>query len=122
MAATPTRIRTVRRHLLRLQFPDVTSCSYSRAAPLLPPSLTISYFPHPPQPDKHPILSYILAELLQQYVSIPLSLELLNSKTFAPESREEDLHAGYLQLPAGTTVLLTESAVREGVVSEKGEL
>jgi len=37
-----------------------------------------------------------------------------------PESREEDLHSGYLQLPLGTTTLLTESGMEEGQVVERG--
>ncbi|KAL4074577.1 putative alanine racemase-domain-containing protein [Scleroderma yunnanense] len=99
---------------------QLTSRVHSRAASLLPPSLTISNFPHPPQPDMLPIISHALSDLLPQYMVIPLSLELLNTKAFIPESRNEDLHSGYLQLPSGTTTLLTESGVQEGRVVEKG--
>lgn len=99
---------------------DLLLHSHSRATPLLPPSLTISNFPHPPRSDILPSVSHVLSELLPQYMVIPLSLELLNTKTFVPESREEDLHSGYLQLPSGTTLLLTEDGVQEGKVIEKG--
>ncbi|KIO13168.1 hypothetical protein M404DRAFT_992747 [Pisolithus tinctorius Marx 270] len=99
---------------------QLSSKVHIRATPFLPPSLTISHFPPPPQPNMLPTLSHALSELLQKYTPIPLSLELLNTRSFTPESREEDLHSGYLQLPAGTTVLLTESAVFEGKVAEKG--
>jgi hypothetical protein len=58
--------------------------------------------------------------LLPLTVTIPLSLPLLNNSTFTPESKNEDLHAGYLQLPAGCTVLVTESGVAEGKLVEKG--
>jgi hypothetical protein len=53
-------------------------------------------------------------------LTLPLSLPLLNSSAFTPESKNEDLQAGYLQLPAGCTVLVTESGVAEGKVVEKG--
>jgi Mini-chromosome maintenance replisome factor len=58
--------------------------------------------------------------LLPLSVTLPLSLPLLNTSTFTPESKNEDLHAGYLQLPAGCTVLVTESGVAEGKLIEKG--
>lgn len=99
---------------------QLTSKVHSRAPSSLPPSLTISNFPRPPQTNILPIVSHILSELLPQYTVIPLSLELLNTGSFVPESREEDLHSGYLQLPPGTTTLLTESGMEEGKVVEKG--
>ncbi|KIJ69602.1 hypothetical protein HYDPIDRAFT_24427 [Hydnomerulius pinastri MD-312] len=99
---------------------QLTSKVHTRAIPLLPPSLTISYFPQPSQPATLPTLSHVLAELLPQYLPIPLSLDLLNTKSFMPESKEEDLHAGYLQLPHGSTTLLTESGIQEGRLLEKG--
>lgn len=99
---------------------QLSSKVHTRSAAFLPPSLTLSRFPPPPHPNTLPTLSYALSELLRTYTPVPLSLELLNTKSFTPESREEDLHSGYLQLPAGTTILLTESALREGKVTEKG--
>lgn len=65
-------------------------------------------------------LSQILAQILALSLTIPLSLPLLNNASFAPESKEEDLHSGYLQLPTGCTALVTESGVAEGKVTEKG--
>ncbi|KAI6167199.1 mini-chromosome maintenance replisome factor-domain-containing protein [Pisolithus thermaeus] len=99
---------------------QLSSKVHTRSMAFLPPSLTLSRFPPPPHPNMLPTLSYALSELLQKYMPVSLSLELLNTKSFTPESREEDLHSGYLQLPAGTTILLTESALREGNVTEKG--
>jgi len=99
---------------------QLTSKVHSRAIPLLPPSLTISRFPQPSSPELLPTLSHVLAEFLPQYLPISLSLDLLNKIPFLPESKEEDLHSGYLQLPFGTTLLLTESALQEGKLLEKG--
>jgi Mini-chromosome maintenance replisome factor len=62
----------------------------------------------------------MMSLLLPLSVTLPLSLPLLNTSTFTPESKNEDLHAGYLQLPAGCTVLITESGVAEGKLIEKG--
>ncbi|KAI0332090.1 hypothetical protein GY45DRAFT_1360443 [Cubamyces sp. BRFM 1775] len=100
----------------------------SRHPPLLPPSLVISHFPPPPPvpsttasvPPPVPTLSTILQLLLPLTDTLPLSLETLNKKRFVPESQEEDLHAGLLQLPQGTVVLITEGGVREGQLVERG--
>lgn len=51
-----------------------------------------------------------------------LSLEALNNDRFIPESNGEDLSSGYLQVPAGSVMLLTETGVREGNIVEKGVL
>lgn len=53
--------------------------------------------------------------------TLPLSLDLLNRDPFAPESKEEDLHAGVLQLPQGTVLLVTEGGVSEGKLVERGQ-
>lgn len=47
---------------------------------------------------------------------------MLNSVRFAPESVNEDLHSGYLQLAQGTAVLVTESGIEEGKLVERGVL
>ncbi|TDL25050.1 hypothetical protein BD410DRAFT_76463 [Rickenella mellea] len=94
--------------------------SQSRNPPILPPSLTISRFPRPPTSDAAPSLTYVLSELLPRSILVPLSLDLINTINFAPESRDEDLHAGILQLAPGTTVLVTESGIEEGKINEKG--
>lgn len=112
-------IKSVRRDISSRLIVDPQD-RHTRAIPLLPPSLTLSRFPQPSSPEYLPALSHILAELLPQYLLIPLSLDLLNKIPFLPESKEEDLHSGYLQLPLGTTILLTESGVQEGKLLEKG--
>ncbi|KAN0075287.1 putative alanine racemase domain containing protein [Tylopilus felleus] len=99
---------------------QLASKVHTRVIPLLPPSLTISRFPQPPDTELTPTLSHVLEELLPQHLCIPLSLDLLNKTPFLPESKEEDLRAGYLQLPSGTTILLTESAIQEGKLLERG--
>jgi len=53
---------------------------------------------------------------------VELSLEALNNDRFIPESNGEDLSSGYLQVPAGSVMLLTETGIREGNVVEKGVL
>jgi hypothetical protein len=55
-------------------------------------------------------------------VTLPLSLDLLNTVPFAPESVNEDLHSGYLQLAHGTTMLMTEGGIQEGKLVERGVL
>jgi hypothetical protein len=60
--------------------------------------------------------------LLPLHVTLPLSLDLLNSVPFAPESVNEDLHSGYLQLAHGTTMLMTEGGILEGKLVERGVL
>ena len=62
----------------------------------------------------------MLKLLLPLADTLPLSLDTLNTKRFVPESQEEDLHAGLLQLPQGTVMLITEGDVREGQLLERG--
>ncbi|KAG0705327.1 putative alanine racemase-domain-containing protein [Suillus ampliporus] len=99
---------------------ELSAKVYARATPLLPPSLTLSRFPSPAPSSSLPTLHHILSDLLPQYLTVPLSLDLLNKENFSPESKDEDLHSGYLQLPHGSTLLLTENDVREGKLVEKG--
>ena len=73
-------------------------------------------------PSTLPALSHVLSLLLPLHVTLPLSLDLLNSVPFAPESVNEDLHSGYLQLAHGTTVLMTEGGIQEGKLVERGVL
>ncbi|KAF8500970.1 mini-chromosome maintenance replisome factor-domain-containing protein [Russula emetica] len=96
----------------------------SRTRSLNPPSLTLTHFPSPTSssPSTHPSLSDILSLLLPLHVTLPLSLDLLNSVHFAPESVNEDLHSGYLQLAHGTTMLMTEGGLQEGKLVERGVL
>lgn len=62
----------------------------------------------------------MLSLILPRLVNLPLSLQFLNASAFAPESKDEDLHAGVLQLPKGTVLLATESGVSEGQLVGKG--
>ncbi|KAI0670668.1 mini-chromosome maintenance replisome factor-domain-containing protein [Trametes maxima] len=97
-------------------------------SPLLPPSLTISHFPPPPptpsttqiRSSPIPTLSVILQLLLPLTYTLPLSLDVLNKSRFTPESKDEDLHAGVLQLPQGTVLLISEGGVCEGQLLERG--
>ncbi|EKM55766.1 uncharacterized protein PHACADRAFT_95582 [Phanerochaete carnosa HHB-10118-sp] len=104
----------------------------SRNPPLLPPSVTLFQFPSPPVPslaagseDQTPILptpalSHVLSLLLPLAQTLPLSLATLNKVPFSPESKDEDLHSGALQLPHGSMLLVTEGGVREGKLIERG--
>ncbi|THH20559.1 hypothetical protein EW146_g833 [Bondarzewia mesenterica] len=96
----------------------------SRTRSLNPPSLTLSHFPSPSRSSDSstPTLCIILSLLLPTFVVLPLSLDLLNNVPFVPESTQEDLCSGPLQLSSGTTVLITESGVREGKLVERGVL
>ncbi|KAJ7470418.1 putative alanine racemase-domain-containing protein [Mycena latifolia] len=92
----------------------------SRTPALLPPSLTISRFPSPITQTSTPSLSTVLSHLLPIVVTLPLSLEVLNSSSFYPESKNEDLHSGRLQLPRGSVCIVTEGGVTEGGVFDRG--
>ena len=98
--------------------------SQSRTRSLNPPSLTLAHFPSQAStsPSTLPTLSGVLSLLLPLHVTLPLSLDLLNSARFAPESINEDLHSGYLQLAHGTTMLMTEGGIQEGKLIERGVL
>ncbi|THH10835.1 hypothetical protein EW145_g1055 [Phellinidium pouzarii] len=91
----------------------------SRNPPILPPSITLSNFTRP-STSKVPTLSYILSEVLPLYLFLPLTLNYLNEERFEPESRDEDLNSGVLQVPIGTTILATETEVQEGKLIDKG--
>ncbi|KAI0340694.1 hypothetical protein BDW22DRAFT_1486089 [Trametopsis cervina] len=104
----------------------------SRNPPILPPTLTIARFPPPPSSvdtqdtnpssisTSAPALSYILSHLLPITRTLPLSLDVLNKSPFAPESKNEDLHSGALQLPQGSVLLVTEHGIQEGKLVERG--
>lgn len=51
---------------------------------------------------------------------MPLSLQNLNSTAFVPESKDEDLHSGWLQLPKGSVCVVSELELEEGTIAEKG--
>ncbi|TFK55034.1 hypothetical protein OE88DRAFT_992312 [Heliocybe sulcata] len=91
-----------------------------RQTPLLPPSLTLSKLPPPPALSASPALCTVLSLLLPQVIKLPATLDSLNKERYVPESKEEDLHSGYLQVPAGTTVIISEVGLQEGKLHEKG--
>lgn len=74
--------------------------------------------PQPPQPVEPSILS-ALRLLVPAVVHIPLSIPLLNDSRLAPISKDEDLQSGALQLPEDTVVIVTDSEVSEGTVTER---
>ncbi|KAK7693128.1 hypothetical protein QCA50_002694 [Cerrena zonata] len=108
----------------------------SRHPPLIQPSLTLTQFPPPPIPSVtgsesstastalppayHPTLTHVLSEILPLTETLPLSLPYLNTVPFSPESKDEDLHAGVLQLPKGSVLLITEGGISEGKLQERG--
>ncbi|KAJ7349355.1 mini-chromosome maintenance replisome factor-domain-containing protein [Mycena albidolilacea] len=92
----------------------------SRTPPLLPPSLTLSRFPPPTSASSTPSLCTVLSHLLPIVVTLPLSLDLLNTSLFSPESKNEELCSGRLQLPRGTTCIVTEGGITEGGLVERG--
>jgi hypothetical protein len=83
--------------------------------------LTISHFPPPVDRSAIPTLSFVLSQILPLSSLLTLSLHQLNHANFTPESKEEDLHSGVMQVPAGSTFLVTESQVEEGKLEEKGD-
>ncbi|KAJ6618233.1 putative alanine racemase-domain-containing protein [Mycena sp. CBHHK59/15] len=95
----------------------------SRTPAILPPSLTLSRFP-PPNSESFstPSLCTVLSHLLPIVVTLPLSLEVLNNTPFSPESKNEDLHSGTLQLPRGSICVVTEGGITEGGVFDRGIL
>ncbi|KAF9492272.1 hypothetical protein BDN71DRAFT_1451837 [Pleurotus eryngii] len=90
----------------------------SRTPPILPPSLTLAKFPS--HRDQHPILPVVISRIFPTVTHIPLSLSMINATSFFPESKDEDLHSGWLQVPPGSVVLISEGGIREGGVNEKG--
>ncbi|KAF5386600.1 hypothetical protein D9615_001723 [Tricholomella constricta] len=92
----------------------------SRTPPILPLTLTLSRFPSPADANSMPALSHVLSQIFPIVTTLPLSLNTLNTTSFAPEFKTEDLHSGWLQLPSGSVCLVTEGGVTEGGVSQRG--
>lgn len=93
----------------------------SRHPPVLPLSLTIAGFPAPPENlDTKPALYHVLSQIFPLVSILPLTLDTLNNTPFCPESKDEDLHSGHLQLPKGTVLVLAEGAITEGGIFNKG--
>ncbi|KAH6918815.1 putative alanine racemase-domain-containing protein [Coprinopsis sp. MPI-PUGE-AT-0042] len=89
----------------------------SRSPPLLPLSLTLSGFNLEVQ-----ALADVVSQLVPLCTTLPLSLHHVNDTSFYPESKEEDLHSGWLQLPKGSLCIISELALTEGTISERGLL
>ncbi|KAG6861875.1 hypothetical protein C0995_010581 [Termitomyces sp. Mi166 len=93
---------------------SIISRVQSRTPPILPLTLTVSRFPSPKGPNTTPALAHTLSQILALLTTLPLSLETINNTAFVPESKDEDLHSGWLQLPKGSVCLVTEGGVTEG--------
>ena len=93
----------------------------SRVPPIYPLSLTISRFPSVSSEQTSTLaLFHVLSQLLPIVSLLPLSLNLLNDASFCPESKDEDLHSGWLQHPKGSIIICTEGGVSEGSIVQKG--
>ena len=94
--------------------------SQSRHPPTLPPSLQLTSFPSPINGPSTPSICSVLSKVLSLVSVVKLSLEALNEEPFVPESNGEDLSSGYLQVPVGSVIFLTEAGIKEGKINEKG--
>ncbi|TFK25023.1 hypothetical protein FA15DRAFT_668897 [Coprinopsis marcescibilis] len=92
----------------------------SRTPPLLPLSLTLSGYGQ--CSGSTPKIAEVLRHLVPLCTVLPLSLDNLNATSYNPESKEENLHSGWLQLPKGSLCIVSETAMNEGSVTEKGLL
>ena len=96
-------------------------CRQSRVPPLYPLSLTISLFPSTSNQQTSTLaLFHVLSQILPMISGLPLSLDLLNYTSFYPESKDEDLHSGWLQHPRGSVIICTEGGITEGTLAQKG--
>ncbi|KAI8332209.1 putative alanine racemase-domain-containing protein [Chlamydoabsidia padenii] len=66
-----------------------------------------------------PIIDMVSNLVLHQ-VFIPLTLDTLNKSRFSPQSINEDLLSGVLQLVPGTHILVDESELSEGQLGDTG--
>jgi len=94
--------------------------SQSRNPPVLPLSLTLSGFPSSLEANTTPTLHHVLSLIFPLVTTLPLSLSALNKTSFCPESKDEDLHSGWLQHPKGAVAVFNEGNVTEGEISSKG--
>ena len=96
-------------------------CRQSRVPPMCHLSLTISHFPSVSnEQTSTPALVHVLSQILPMVSVLPLSLNLLNNTSFRPESKDEDLHSGWLQHPKGSVIICTEGGVSEGNIVQNG--
>ena len=113
--------KSVRRFLISPS-KNLISDSQSRNPPIVPLTLTLSEYPLPEGLDSTPTLHHVLSLIFPLVTTLPLSLDVLNSSLSCPEFKNEDLHSGWLQLPRGSTLILTESSVAEGSIFNQGNL
>jgi hypothetical protein len=68
-------------------------------------------------------LSDILTSLLPLFHSFALTIPFLNdsSSRFYPESKDETLESGLLQLVSGTHLLVDERGMTEGNLGDRGK-
>jgi hypothetical protein len=69
--------------------------------------------------SSQPIID-IVSNLVLHQVPIPLTLDNLNKSRFSPQSVNEDLLSGVLQLVPGTHIVVDESALSEGQLGDTG--
>ncbi|KAF9479744.1 hypothetical protein BDN70DRAFT_878513 [Pholiota conissans] len=93
----------------------------SRHPPILPLSLTISNFPTDTEhPNSPPTIFNVLSLIFSLVSVLSLSLDTLNRGSYSPESKDEDLHSGRLQLPKSSILVINEGAITEGAVNATG--
>jgi len=96
---------------------------FYRSPPILPLSLTIANVPLPSASESEnlpePSIKLALGVILPSVIHIPLSISFLNESCMSPVSKEEDLHSGILQLPAGTAVVVSDAYVSEGTLTQR---
>lgn len=62
----------------------------------------------------------LLEDLVQHLVMVPLTIDVLNKKSFSPKSVNESLQAGLLQLVEGTLLIIDETVLTEGSLGDTG--
>lgn len=66
-------------------------------------------------------LQKVLEQLLPRLVKLDFNIAELNKVKYLPESKDENLISGVLQLPQGTTVLVDETRMGEGNLQDRGK-
>lgn len=69
-----------------------------------------------------PTLSHILTEILPLHFFLALTLDILNTVNFEPESKDEEMQSGVLQLPEHSLIIMSENTISEGKLEEKGNV
>lgn len=65
-------------------------------------------------------LQKLLQQLLPRLVKLDFHVAELNKVKYLPESKDENLISGVLQLPRGTTLLVDETRMGEGNLQDRG--